>query len=275
MLPAWREIYRVTGRKPFVVVSYDYLDTMEGVSYVDVFPFQGHWSKDVPSARAYAMSRWCSCRVIQWWNDTEPVPSEFRGSLALNCRGRECKINTSKWPSYGHSMWERAGFPDERDMLRLTPVFDQRDYKRESKLLDRVWPQKFRNRPLLAYSFEGKSSPFGWQPELWPHLQTMSRHFHLLDMGRICAARIYDMLAILEAASFAIVIDSALLHLIAATKTPYIALTADGWVGSVPKGNCVLNVRYADTIRRLPEIRTVLNQWRIERTPNPMLVSQV
>lgn len=273
MLPAWMEIYLRTGRKPFVIVSTDYSATLDGVSYVDAFPFVGNWIKDVPKARAYAMERWCTCRVLAWWNDAEPVPKEFRGSTPLNCRGRECRINTRLWKSYGHSMWERAGFPDEYDMLTLPLVFDRRNQKREADLLNHVWPMAMRNRPLLAYNFTGVSSPFGFLPELWPTLQRFAREFHLVDLGKIKAHRIYDLLGIYDAAIGLITCDSATLHLAPASKVPYIAFCAEKWLGSAPKGNCVLRIPYSETLRRLHEVRKVIEGWA-RAAKSSMLVPQ-
>jgi len=264
MLPAWQEIYHLTGRKPIVLVSQQYAPTLEGVSYVEALPFNGHWARDVPKARAYAESRWGRCTVLAWWNDIAQVPIEFRGSLALNCRGRECNINTFKWPSYGHSMWERAGFPYEHDMLTLPLVFDRRDQKREAQLIDRF---KAFSKPLLLYNFTAKSSPFGHVPELWPILQLFRRDFTLLDLGAIRCHRIYDLLGLYDVAAGLLTCDTATLHLAPASTVPYIAFTQNGWCGSVPKGNCVLNIRYSDTIRRLPEVRSVLENWRCEFTP--------
>lgn len=273
MLPAWREHYALTERKVFVVVSEQYSDTLDGVSYVDVFPYQGHWSKDVPKAREYAMSRWCTCRVIQWWNDTNPIPMEFRGSTHLNCRGRDCRINIKQWRHYGHSMWERAGFPDERDMLTFRLVFDCRQKQRESQLIARFSDAL---KPLLLYNFTAKSSPFGYVPEVWSILQPFRRDFKLLDLGTIRAERIYDLLGLYDIAAGLLTCDTATLHLAAASNVPYIAWTQNGWCGSVPKGNCVLRIPYAETIRRLPDVRKVLDKWRLERaSTSQVLVPQI
>lgn len=275
LCPAWLELYRRTGRKPFVIVSHDYANVLNGVSYVDVFPFSGHWSRDVPKARAYALSRWCDARVLNWWNDDQPVSSEFRGATSLNCRGRTCRINTRLWSSYGHSMMERAGFPREEDWLHLPLVFDRRDPQRESALLARVWPSALRRRPLLLYNFTGHSSPFGHLDIVWPLLQSVARDFHLVDLGKVRAERIYDLVGLYEAADGLLTSDTATLHLAPASQVPYIAFTQDGWSGSVPRGNCVLRVAYSHTPRRLQEIRAVLEGWaRDRRSSHSLLVPQ-
>lgn len=261
LLPAWRELARRTGERPKVIVSQDYAGVLEGVSYVEAHPIAAHWSRDVPKARAYAIARWGSCTVLPWWLDNVPPPEAFRGPEILNCRGHKWGINLERWPSYGHSMMERAGFPDEREWLALPLVFDRRDLRREAELLDRVGPMVKQAKPLLLYHFAGKSSPFGWVPELFPILRFVQRDCTLLDLATVHAHRIYDLLALMERAAGMLLCDSAPLHLAAATRTPYVAFTQNGWNGSVPKGNCVLQVPYARTPQSLGRVREVLKQW--------------
>lgn len=273
MLPAWREIYRITGKKVFVVVSENYSETLDGVSYVDVFPFHGDWKSDVAKARVYAMSRWCSGRVIQWWNDTEPVPSEFRGSTVLSCRGRKCSINSAKWPTYGHSMYERAGFPKESDWMDLPMVFDCRNPIREEALLREIWPDAMRKKPLLLFNVTGVSSPYGFWPELYPVVYKFAKDFHIVDLGKIRAHRIFDLLGAYDAAAGLITCDSAILHLAKASHVPTIAMTVDGWTGSVVRRNTALTFSYKQTIQRLPSVRILLEKWKVERA-QPVLVPQ-
>lgn len=274
MLPAWREIHAVTGRKPVVVVSTEYAATLEGVNYVEPVPFSGNWIKDVANARTYATGKLGHCRVLAWWNDTLPVPRKFQGAMPLNCRGKQCNIDTRVWRSYGHSMWERAGFPNEHDMLTFPLVFDQRDEAREQELLKRLWPVPARRKPILLVNVTGISSPFGYWPELYPVVYAFTRDFHIVDLGKVRAHRVYDLLGIYDVAAGLITCDSATLHLAPASEVPYIAFTANGWVGSVPKGNCAIKISYSETLRRLPEVRSVLEQWA-RAAKSSMLVPQV
>lgn len=261
MCPAWREIHRRTGTKPIVIVSSEYASTLEGVSYVQADPINGHWWQGMPKARVYAEAKYGGSTLVQWWLEKTPVPPEFRGPTVLQCFAHNWGINLERWPTYGHSMWERAGFPDERDMLTLPLVFDQRSGPRELSLVNLFYAPLNRKKPLLLFNFSGVSSPFGFLPELWPVIQKFAHRFTLLDLGKIKAQRVFDLLGLYDMAAGLLTIDTATLHLAPASKVPYIAFTVDAWTRSVPKGNCVLNIPYNSTPRRLHEIAAVLERW--------------
>ncbi len=76
------------------------------------------------------------------------------------------------------------------------------------------------------------------------------------------AHRIFDLLGLMDAAAGMITVDTASLHLLAAAKCPYVALTRDhGQARSIPKGNCVLNVGYTEALRRMSEILDAMEAW--------------
>ncbi len=264
-LPAFHEIFWQTGQRPIVIVSEEYASVFDGVGYVEpvVVPF--HWSEGIPKMRAL----YKDATVVQWWNTDDPVPPEYRGNASLTCRGKTWRIDIKRWPSYGHSMMERLGFPDVNIWRDMPMVFTQRDYDREDRLIPK------HSKPLLIYNFTGISSPFGYLDAMWPILQELRKDFHLVDLGKIKAHRIYDLLGLYDAAVGLLTCDTATLHLAMASTVPYLAWTQNGWLGSVPRGNCVLQIPYNQTLRRLPEVRNVLESWKSERfTPKSLLVHQ-
>jgi len=191
----------------------------------------------------------------------EFASARFPGGIVLQSHGINFAVDMSKDPHYGASMMRRAGFSWD-EALKLRPVFDRRNPDREAELLAKLWPKPMRNKPLLLVTFDGQSSPWGHLPEAWPVLSPFYRHFHVVDLGKLHCHRVFDMVALMERAAGAIVIDTLALHMLAATNTPYVAFTQNGWTGSVPKGNCVLEIKYSQSLQRLHEIPAMLEQWR-------------
>ncbi len=265
-LRAFREIYRLTLHPPTVVTSSEFCSIYDGVSYVDPIPVDGHWSEEINKMKAATGFR--DMIALQSWNDPsspEFLSPQFQRGLALKAHGRSFNSPDSH---YGESMMRCAGFGwDESIWLPL--VFDRRNYERESDLLHSI-PSK---KPLLLYNFSAVSSPFGYMDAMWPLLQRFKADFHLVDIGKIKAHRIYDLIGLYDAAAGLITCDTVTLHLAPASNIPYIAFTQNGWLGSVPHGNCVLQIPYNQTVRRLQEVRAVLKHWASESKPN-LLVSQ-
>ncbi len=263
MLGAFYEIHRITGLKPCVVSSAEFASIYQGVSYVEAVGVPGHWYTELVKMKALAGARFGGAVGLQVWHDTtspEFAPARFPGGIVLQSHGLNFGVDMSKDPHYGASMMRRAGFSWD-EALKLRPVFDRRNPVREAELLAKCWPVPLRKKPMLLMTFEGQSSPWGHLPELWPLVSPFYRHFHVVDLGKLHAFRVYDMMALMEKAAGAIVIDTLALHMLAATDTPYVAFSQNGWTGSVPKGNCVLEIKYEQSIQRMREIVPVLEQW--------------
>lgn len=86
--------------------------------------------------------------------------------------------------------------------------------------------------------------------------------FEVIDLSKIHADYIFDLLGLYDFSSGMITSDTSTLHLAAASKMPYIALINDGGAGSVPRGNCVLSVRYSELIKRKDEILKAIMKIR-------------
>ncbi len=265
LLPAFREIYNRTGQKPNIIVSDKYASVLDGVSYVTPYPIPVHWVDGMEEAKRFAKEQFGEFVIPIWWNDkTFVVPPKYRGSFILQYNGRTYGINRSIWPNFMVSMWERLGFTQE-EMMTLPLVFDLRTIR----------PTTVRKKPLLLYNFTGISSPFGYLDAVWPVLQGFSRDFQIVDLGKIKAPRIYDLLDLYDEAVGLLTCDTATLQLASASTVPYIAWTQNGFLGSTPRGNCVLQIPYDQTLRRLTEVRKALELWRnAVAQRSPLLVSQ-
>ena len=99
----------------------------------------------------------------------------------------------------------------------------------------------------------------------------MYRHFHVVDLGKLNCHRVFDMLVLMENAAGLITIDTLALHMVVATDLPYVAFTQNGWTGSMPKGNCILEIKYSQSIQRMGEIPAILEHWK-NHGCDPLLV---
>lgn len=266
LAPAFAEIARVTGQAPLVIVARDYAHTLDGCSYVRSYPLNVGWYEGVPQARAVAEALGHAGRVIQWWGDT-PDKIELvegiskHGHITLQSHGHNWGVDTRKHPNYTLSMWGRAGFSRD-DYYRLPLVFDRRDYQREGALAKATLP-KGSGKPVVLTHWTGNSSPFPYVPEVQNALtRKLGRDFQFVDLGRVQATRIFDVLGLMDRVAGMVLSDSAPLHLAAASPTPYVAYTIGGWTGSLPKGNVALHVCYDDAKRRLDEMLATVASWR-------------
>lgn len=276
MTGAFHAISERTGHKVNVVCSTAFAPVFDGCSFVNLVPVEAHWSEGMETMKQIAKERFGGGVVLQFWNDaSSPELKNTRGVIELQMHGKHFKVDPVKEPHYSASMFRRVGFTWD-EAMQLRPVFDVRDSDRESALMDRCWPKEKRTKPMLLVTFDAQSSPWGYLPEVHPVISPLYRHFHVVDLGRLQANRVYDMLILFENAVGLITVDTLALHLVAATDLPYIAFTQNGWLGSVPKGNCVLNMPYGETLGRLSAIKDVLERWTCERniSSSSLLVPQ-
>jgi hypothetical protein len=249
LFPAFQRIHELTGQRPTVIVSTDFATVFEGISYAK--PFSVHWDfyGGMPQARALAHDQFGEFTILQ-------------------CNGAGWDAGVPDCPNYMTSMWRRTGFSDD-EMRTLPLTFDRRDAGREKMLI-----QLHRRRPrlpLLLVNFTGNTSPFPGAAEVMNAILERRDRFDIVDMGKIRATRIYDLLGLYDAAVGIVTSDTATLHLAAASPTPYVGYTAMGCSSSVVKGNCVLEVKYRDVIHRMGAFKSLLDQWA-SRSPTPQSV---
>lgn len=231
---AWHLSQRFGAPVPMIVAR-RYAGILESCSYVTSEPWEGDFFTSLPDAIASAKKRHQSVLVLQ----TNGAGMTFE---------RKAK-------SFCEEAYVATGLEGKRGSLPL--VFDQRDAKRESAFLERV--RNGSTRPLLLYNLEGFASPLpcatefeGWLKREWGNV------CQLWNLNAVKPEHFFDLLGLYEAAVGLITIDTATLHLAAATPSlPYIFFSPDRfsrWHASVPKGRCILEVQYGSVMEYLDTI---------------------
>lgn len=255
-LPGFKAIYDRTGSEPICFVSTEYSNVYDGVSYVQPFLINSHWYQGVPFARDLARNHFGGAIVPQWFHETDRVDEinreQAEGATVIQCHGINWGVNMALNPNYGTSMYHRMGFTRD-EMMTLPLVFDKRNLAREEMLAQSVLGRN-QTKPVVLYNFTGVSSPFAYVPEVMRTVSKYNSKFKFIDLGKIQAHRIFDLLGLYDRAVGLITIDSSTLHLAPATGIKYFAYTVDGWSRSVPKGNCFRDVLYSQCLSRLAEM---------------------
>lgn len=269
MLPAFKKMAERDGVNPIVMVSTEYASVLDGVSYVSPWAVPMHWAHDVQKAREAAELHFEQAIVPAWWNDESMLESEakklFHGAnppfAFINVNGKNLALEADKEPNYMASMWLRCGTPE---VSALPIVFDKRRPIEENNLCAQWFHIR---KPTVLYNFTGTSSPFAFPSELFTVMREFRDLIHFVDLGEIKAGKIYDLLGLYDNAIGLITIDTATLHLAAASKVPYIGITKEGWSGSVCKGNCALTFKYGETPAKKDAVRKVLTTWLRQFSP--------
>lgn len=229
-LPIAYHIFQTTAEKPFFMSSKEYASLLDGCSYLTPLVFNGPF-EDIK--RAYSQ--------LEGKYDQILVPQVYG-------RDWECqKIHDS----FCKDGWQNSGLIDLFGKVPL--VFDRRDSKREAFLKAR-WIKS----PTILLNFSGQSSPFP-QGEIIRRELEMSWGLmcNIVDLSKIRAHKLYDLLGLYDAADILITSDTATLHLAQGSNIPSIQFIVDRptmWHGSTPKGNCIFSCRYEESVKNLPAI---------------------
>ena len=245
----------IKGVRNSLVVASEFSSVLDGVSYVNPVIWPGHYA-DIAGGVQFAEIKGLNWVCTQVNGGTELVKEFTYGPAGLSSA-----ITTS----YQKESWRVAGRLKEWDNC-YPLVFDRRDKVREELLVDQWIPKRrtTKNKPkVLLLNSGGKSSPFPQEFLLHEiiHLK-FRRKFHIVDLSRIRAERIYDLLALYERAYCLVSTDTATLHLArACPKLPVFALVNDHpllWNGSAWMPNHVFYSRYDDFADRLEEFLGLL-----------------
>lgn len=258
LAPAFKLLGERTGIKPVVMVSHEYASVMDGISYAfpDSVPLR--WWEDSAKAKQLAVKRYRNVIVPQYWNDLSEPKSEHHanGKIFFQAHGRRWLVEGEN-ADYGTAMWNRLGFTREQMLTHLLEI-DRRSPNREAALVSTYHRP---GKPTVLYNFTGRCSPFPYVPEMMRLLQPYRTKANLVDLGKIRADRIYDLLGLYDVAAVIITIDTSTLHLCPASSTPSLMFIVDGTGQSIPRGNCAFHCYYSEVPKKLAEIDSLLRQW--------------
>lgn len=240
LLPCWLRIYQESGARPVVIVAREFAGLFRGVSYVEPDVINGHWYGHMPQAIQMAALKYGA------------------GNFTVTqCGGVGHDTDQSLYPSFGEAMWSKAGFGGVA-YGSLPMVFDRRNPEREGRLM----AQHVRGgKPMVLYNFTGLSSPLPAGQEIRHRLRRYEREFELVSLGAIKASCIYDLLGLYDRAAGLITIDTATLHLAAASKVPLLAYCRGGWSSAIPKPGA-MRVEYKDAHLKLDVIDEFMQSLR-------------
>jgi hypothetical protein len=258
------------GQKPTLIVSNQHTAVLEGVSYVNVVPFEGgiHLLRQ---AWDWANAHYPKVKSLQVIGASKDV-----GEITYGPAGQKHAQTTSFVKEY----WKLAGHLVHWDEC-WPLVFDQRSPERETKLLQDVGlvrrkgqrgrPSK--ERPLILVACKGNSSPFPYADLMLELIRgRFGQTYQVLELPQ--AGRIYDLLALYERAHCLVATDSAPLHLARAVPSlPVIALTNDRplfWNGSPWMPQWVWCCRYHDWPERALKFLFAIETAR--RNPKSQLI---
>lgn len=218
ILPAIREMSLKEGRPIPLVVSYDYLSTATGLSYVSAFPFKGKF-EDLNDAIA-------------------DVRGIFREVLVSQVFGKDYHYQT-ECEHFNEESYRLIGMQSSFRTAKL--VMDNRDFVREAALAEKVLSK---DKPNVLVNLTGNSSPFPAGPTFLLWLRQRLPDVNLVDIGAIKAESIQDLLGLYDCSCCLITIDTATLHLARSHPIPVIALVRGGWHGTEPVCNYISAISY-------------------------------
>lgn len=244
-----------------IMVEKSFAPLLEGVSYVEVLPFDGKVD-DIPEAykQAKALSTDVVCAQVLG-------PTQDVQRFVYNPAGQQHAV----MESFTKEQWKVCG-RFEQWSLDLPLIFDRRNKEREEKLL-KANPPKART---ILVATDGKTSPFPYANLLKALLALKYRKpaWNVVDLDKIRAERLYDIIALMERATVLIANDSAMLHLARAVPLlPVVALANDKpsyWHGSAWRPQHICYVRYGDFASRALEILDAIDKIG----PQPVIEGQ-
>lgn len=199
------------GRRPTLVVAQDFADILDGVSYVDRIVWDGAYDRLPDALRWLRRDKGITAPIVPQYHRNPYDKSRLTDSYQKEC-------------------WRLAG--KLKDFEARGPlVFDRRDDKREEAL---VLAHTACSKPVILLGLDSVSSPLANKAEITAAIcRRFSDTHEVLDLAHIKAARVYDLIGLLEAAALTISADTMFIHLARAGSARLLALVNSGWRGSV------------------------------------------
>lgn len=205
------------SKKISVMVSREFANIFDGVSYVEPHLFLDEFAK-LNAAR-------------------EMAGAAYKKVINAQIYGHGFKIDR-KTEAYNKESWMQSGFLEHFHNPQWKPVFDKRDLAREESVAKKLFVT---NKPKIVMNLTAAhTSPFSKGMFVSAAIKNIFSSTHeVVEIGKLKLHRIYDLIGIIERAELFISIDTATLHLAAATSTPVIALVNNiPWAASCVRYNC-------------------------------------
>lgn len=227
-----------TYAKPYMMVSREFADILEGVSYVEPYPVP-LTNAQINEAMKLARDNFKHVIQTQIWGNGFQSP-------------RKCS-------AYNLESWHHAGFVREFHNPAWLPVFDRRDRQRERKVIEKL---SVSGKPLLVVNVTNShSSPFDGADLLKAIKESFSDRFEVVDLATLKLGRIFDVVGVIEQAAAVVSIDTALLHLAAGTNTPVVAIVnSQPWQGSMCRCRVVAKFIYTEAATNPSAVISRINE---------------
>jgi len=238
-----------SGNTPHWVVGINYMSILAGVDYVHADPVHFNVTR-IKDALGYAQASYGT--VL----NGQPYGKDYAGP---------------KDDSYNLLAWKSCGFGEHFDDTNRFPlVFNKRDFDREDFLAEQHGcKKKNEGAPLILLAIGcARSSPFPSRAVFADAIQRKhGGRCKIVDLCDVKAARIYDLLGLLERASLLITADTYALHLAAATPMlPVVALVNDRpFLSTRPRCRVVLRLKYSEAIDRMKEVHQAVSEATVVR----------
>jgi hypothetical protein len=226
ILPCLKYLSEI-GPKPTLIVAKDYAHAARYCSYIDI--------------------------------DESQMP--FEACIRMAAKARKEYRTVYDFSVYGHGLaYQRVAqhFTAEahhRADRRLGRMYEQGhfrqlDFDLPIKTPSLISPEQ---GPTVVLCMSGNSSPLpdadGWRQYLCEGLNRAG--ISVCDVSHVRMDSVIDLLPTLNAAKAVCSIDTSLLHLMAASKTPYVAFRNDLWGGdkwfcAPTHSNCAMGVYYSE-----------------------------
>lgn len=242
LLPLLRMLSLKNQRPVRLVVHKDFVDLLDGVSYIDPVAWDGDWEDPITAAKHF------NARNAQVF-------------------GKGLRPDTMRH-NFAKLAWAQLGFK----WNRYTPlVFDRRNLDREADLAAKVFQT---DKPKILVKLEGHSSPFGERSFVAERLKMdFGQQAELVWLDSIRAERVYDLLGLMDRAACMVTMDTVTLWLSHASKCPSIQFVNNGSFGASPvRGNCLLRTAYSTVPSRWNEIREIIHSTLHSPINNDMVL---
>lgn len=225
-----------------------------------ILPCLKYLSENGPKPTLIVAAEYAHAAAYCSYIDIEVSPMPFEACIRMAAKARKEYKRVLDFSVYGHSLAYN----------RVAQHFTSEAHHRAGHEYGRMYDQgHFRNlvfdKPITAAShvssgltyptvgvcFNGNSSPLP-ESAAWKDFICMGLNgagISVIDIGAIRMNSVIELLPTINTCKAILSLDTSLLHLMAASKTPYIALRNDlwdRWYAAPVHSNCAMSVWYSE-----------------------------